>query len=641
MLDVAGRDAEPMEATMRSSGTPPALRPVAVSPFSLSVSFSFSSLFALPAALPAASLRRVGDRRRPRLRWWLGLMGLASLVAPAAPASAAPPPPTWAGEVRVDGGAVFVETFGAGYPLVLLHDGMAHAEVWDAQVEAFAPHYRVVRYDRRGYGRSAMPESAYSNVDDLARVFAALSIERAVVIGSSAGGGLAIDFALEHPAKVEALILSGPVVNGLGYTWHFLRRAIGNFGAEEGATIENWIADRYAVSPGNDGARERFAALLRAYPKNLAQRQHQLAVNPRTGALQRLGEIHVPVLLLTGENDIPDVHAHMGAIEAGIAGARRVVLEDAGHLGYLEQPEAFNAEVRDFLSLLALAPGSPRLLSPPPPPWDSFTHGFMPVAGTRLYYQAMGSGEAVVLLHGGAIDHRMWDLQFEELARDHRVIRYDARGFGLSNSPFGEYRHFEDLRQLLHGLALQRPHLVGLSMGCRSAVDFAIAHPAELGALVLCSPGLSGMRFESEEFARHLEAIRDAYGRSDFAQAAEEFVRGWCDGPRRSPEETPPEVRGPIKAMALQIIRPGRDLGRGGELEPPAISRLAEIQAPVLVLEGGIDMPDIHAAVARIEREVPGARVVRLPGAAHMVNMEEPAAVNGEIRGFLATHHAR
>lgn len=548
------------------------------------------------------------------------------------------PEPIIAEQLEVDGGRIYYQVFGEGYPLVLVHDGLAHSEIWDQQVAEYAPHYRVIRYDRRGYGRSEQPKTQYSHVEDLRAVVNALDIERAVFMGISAGGGLCIDFTLTYPELVEALVLSGPVVSGLGYTYHFMERAYANFAPDMETTLELWAEDTYSIAAGNDDARELLRNLLTENPHNLDFAKHQLLKIPDRPALERLDEIRVPTLLLTGEHDIPDVHAHMGAIEAGIAGTRRVVLSDAGHLPCLEQPDQFNHAVTEFLSLLSLDPESPRLAEDPASPWDSFQNGLAPVAGTALYYENMNGvpesrggwgrrdacdGIPVILIHGGAIDHRMWDDQFAALARQCRVIRYDVRGHGLSLSPWGFYCNYEDLRALMTHLGIEKAHLIGLSMGCRIAVDLAISHPEQVASLILCSPGVSGYDFDSPEEQEYMQRIGAAWGSGDFAQAAEEFVRGWTDGPKRTPDQVPTDVRTKIKRMALETLRPDRDIGRGRELDPPAIGRLSEITAPTLVILGDLDMPGIHEIVSMLGKHVDGARVERIEGVAHMVNMEE------------------
>ena len=104
--------------------------------------------------------------------------------------------------------------------------------------------------------------------------------------------------------------------------------------------------DKYLTAPGSDAARKRMAGILLAKPQDLTHPELELSVKP---ALPRLGEIHIPTLLLVGDADIPDVHAHAGAIEAGIPRARRVVINDAGHLMYLEKPAEFSRIVIEFL----------------------------------------------------------------------------------------------------------------------------------------------------------------------------------------------------------------------------------------------------------------------------------------------------
>ncbi len=113
----------------------------------------------------------------------------------------------------VGGSKLFYEVAGTGPAMVFIHDGQMNSESWDAQWEFFSKTHRVIRYDRRGYGKSAPATSPYSNVEDLRLLFAHLSLSNAVVIGCSAGGRLAIDFALEHPALVRRLVLVGPVVS--------------------------------------------------------------------------------------------------------------------------------------------------------------------------------------------------------------------------------------------------------------------------------------------------------------------------------------------------------------------------------------------------------------------------------------------
>ena len=253
----------------------------------------------------------------------------------------------------VDGGdAVFCEVTGHGPPLVPTHDAFLHRESWDAQFEPLSRSYRVVRWDRRGYGRSDERGAPYASDEDLARVVTSLTEPPAILMGCSNGGLLSLQCALEHPELVAALVLVGPIVSGLGFTEHFTSRG----GRRPGGVLtaaeetEYWSStDPWLTAPANTGARARLRALLTANPNNLRPKEH-LERAYESPALARLGHIAVPTLIIAGEHDIADVHAHCGAIAAGIPGATRLVLPGSGHLPHLEVPGEFNTAVLGFLA---------------------------------------------------------------------------------------------------------------------------------------------------------------------------------------------------------------------------------------------------------------------------------------------------
>jgi len=258
------------------------------------------------------------------------------------------------GFIQLDGGKIFYEAAGQGPVIVMIHDGLLHRETWNAQFSVFAKQHRVIRWDRRGYGRSPAPTLPFSQLDDLFEVMKALNLERAALVACSAGGMLAIHFALDHPQMVSALVLVGPIVSGLDFSDHFAAR--GNRGmpannAPVEQKIEYWTSkDPWIMAPDSTAARQKLKALMSANPQNLAGTGQQLARWPDQPALPRLSQIKVPTLLVVGESDIPDVHAHVGAIQAGIAGSERIVLNHSGHLPHLEVPDLFNEVVLGFLN---------------------------------------------------------------------------------------------------------------------------------------------------------------------------------------------------------------------------------------------------------------------------------------------------
>ena len=118
--------------------------------------------------------------------------------------------------------------------------------------------------------------------------------------------------------------------------------------------------------------------------------------------------------------------------------------------------------------------------------------GHVNTGGASLYYEVTGAGSPVVLLHDVNLDHRMWDEQVAPLAHAHTVVRYDLRGCGRSTAGSHSGSHAEDLKALLDHLELVRVSLLGLSLGAGAAIDFAIAYPDAVRALILISPSLEG-----------------------------------------------------------------------------------------------------------------------------------------------------
>jgi pimeloyl-ACP methyl ester carboxylesterase len=261
--------------------------------------------------------------------------------------------------------------------------------------------------------------------------------------------------------------------------------------------------------------------------------------------------------------------------------------------------------------------------------------GYVPVEGGRLYYRVAGRGPAVILIHGGYLDHRMWDGQVAALAEGHRVVRYDVRFHGRSPSEEVPFSDMVDLGVLMDSLEMPSATIVGLSMGGQIAVDYALMHPERVESLVLVAPGLSGFPFGSPELGAYMEAITDAIGRDDFPEMIEIFARYWCDGPERTPEEVDSEVRSKV----LEMLAGSRERWGRSPLvqqpDPPAMDRVSSIHAPTLLVLGTVDMPDIQQVVAHLAANIPGALRVDIPDVAHMVNLEAPERFNEILLEFL------
>jgi len=266
------------------------------------------------------------------------------------------------------------------------------------------------------------------------------------------------------------------------------------------------------------------------------------------------------------------------------------------------------------------------------------TFQFADINGTRIHYDVQGTSEPLVLIHAAIAHLGMWKDQMAAFAQHHRVIRYDVRGWGKSEDPPGTYSQHDDLRALLQHLDVERAAVLGISNGGHIAIDFALAYPKMIKALIAVAPALSGYEPSFDKATAQKEtAAEKAYERGDKALAAELTAQIWIDGPRRTPEQVDADFR----QRALEMIRhtfelpdtDGEELG----LEPPAVDRLEEIQAPTLVIIGEQDVPAMFSIVDLLETNITAARKVVMPGVAHFPNMEKPEAFNRIVLDLLAS----
>ena len=258
--------------------------------------------------------------------------------------------------------------------------------------------------------------------------------------------------------------------------------------------------------------------------------------------------------------------------------------------------------------------------------------------GIATFYEDSGRGPPVVLVHGHSVDLRLWDLQAPALVKGgYRVIRYDVRGHGRSATPPSGYtwqNYALDLRDLLDGLTVEAPaHVVGLSMGGGIALQFALDFPERVSSLVLVDSALPGFDY-SPEFAGAIEELVAAV-RAEGPRAA--FERLWLthplfDGVRRFPERF--EL---LRTMVLAYA--AADYFDETPHAPPArqtVDRLAEVQAPTLVLVGELDIPDFQIIAEVLAGNIAGARLQVIADSGHIPPLEQPQAFNQALLGWLS-----
>ncbi|MDQ5824372.1 MAG: alpha/beta hydrolase [Chloroflexota bacterium] len=268
------------------------------------------------------------------------------------------------------------------------------------------------------------------------------------------------------------------------------------------------------------------------------------------------------------------------------------------------------------------------------------TSGTIEAEGGPLYYEVAGKGHALLLVHAGIADHRMWDDQWDEFSSRYRVIRYDLRGYG--NTPLLDrgYSNRQDIHDLLTHLGVDKTYIIAVSRGGQIATDYTLEHPEMVDALVLVGAGIGGWENEAgptPEEKQAFEEGEEAETREDWERVADLDVRVWVDGFGRPGGQGDQQVREKVRQMCIDNYRKPYGSGQPIVLDPPAAGRLGEIKVPALVLVGEYDTSGAHAMADAYAGGISGARKVVIEGTAHVPNMERPEEFNRLVLDFLGS----
>jgi pimeloyl-ACP methyl ester carboxylesterase len=288
------------------------------------------------------------------------------------------------------------------------------------------------------------------------------------------------------------------------------------------------------------------------------------------------------------------------------------------------------------LLLLSSCGSGPR---PVAAPRAAPTSDTLAVPGGTVYFETAGAGEAVVFIHGGFGDRRMWDDQFEVFAARHQVVRYDHRGFGKSSFPTAPYSPAGDLVLLLDHLGIEKAHLVGNSMGGSFALDFTLVHPDRVASLTIVASGPGGWPATPEEKARYqgdIDSVLEVFEIAT-AEGAERAVALWVAHPMvavaRDDARVGPRLRQMISDNAA-IFR--IEHWPEEPMDPKAAQRLAEVKVPTLVVIGDRDSAFAQDAGRAAAAGIAGAILLVLPGTDHLPQMEAVDAFNRALTEHLA-----
>jgi pimeloyl-ACP methyl ester carboxylesterase len=263
--------------------------------------------------------------------------------------------------------------------------------------------------------------------------------------------------------------------------------------------------------------------------------------------------------------------------------------------------------------------------------------GFVAVEGGRLYYEVEGSGTPLLLVHGGLGSLRMWDDQVPVLAAEHRVIRFDTRGYGRTESEHVAFSNRGDAVAVLEHVGVERCHVVGQSRGGIIALDLTLEHPQLVASLVIAAGGASGLVANlpvgtSQPPREEMERLWETHAWDELAELE---TRVWVDGWGQPASRLDPALRARVHDWILSNYRSAKEEGIPQPLVPPAAERFGDVGVPVLVIVGGLDEPATAANGRTIAARIPGARLVEFAEAAHMVQLEEPRRFSAVVLGFL------
>lgn len=265
------------------------------------------------------------------------------------------------------------------------------------------------------------------------------------------------------------------------------------------------------------------------------------------------------------------------------------------------------------------------------------------VPGARLYYETHGHAgdKPLLLIHAGIATLRMWDPIVDDLASDHYVVRYDARGHGDTTCGPEAYSDRDDARAILDHLGVEQPTIVGASRGGRIGLDIATESPERVAGIVTIGSGPSGfpeteLTDAEEELCTKLD---EAWEAKDHERIADLEVRLWSIGPLRDEQDLDDGfVRTAFQLNRSNLKHQNNAIGPSIDLEPPAYDQVVDIEVPALVTVGEFDITPALIQFQYLAETIPEATRHVFPDTAHLPSVEHPQEFLEVLTPWLADH---
>lgn len=253
--------------------------------------------------------------------------------------------------------------------------------------------------------------------------------------------------------------------------------------------------------------------------------------------------------------------------------------------------------------------------------------------GANIYYEAKGTGPNLLFIHAGIADCRMWEKEYNALAKDYHVIKFDIPGYGLSNFTGGDFSFKELINELLEFLQLDKVHIIAASFGGNIAMDFALSYPDKCLSLVLQSPALSGWE-DSEYLQEYCENEGNLLDEKNYEKVAELNYDMWILG-NRNVDTVDSKIKDLVFDMQMKFLMKEEPESPYEEIEEMNnIERIGQIKVPVLLINGDKDVEDFLEISNRLNREISSSTKVIIENAGHLANLEVPELFLESILNF-------
>jgi 3-oxoadipate enol-lactonase len=259
------------------------------------------------------------------------------------------------GFAEINNSRIYYETAGAGEPVIFIHGMSLDSRVWDPQWKAFAEAFRVIRYDVRGFGKSARVTATHNPTEDLKLLMDFLNIKKAALIGHSMGGNIALNFAIKYPGYVKKIIAADAIVDGFSNRTPELNQIFKTVidttrerGWKSGQAI--WLRSAlFKLYLGDSVALHLLHKIVAEYHADHFYNRSWMPSYGEPATIELLTQVKSPVFIITGEKDEQTLVLVADLLHQKLADNRRLVMPGAGHFPNLDKPDEFNKRCIDFI----------------------------------------------------------------------------------------------------------------------------------------------------------------------------------------------------------------------------------------------------------------------------------------------------